>query len=81
VEQKLLSPVFSGVRVARSLVLCVVFVDYCLNHLTLYEKFEDTKPIIRSHKLKNRKYNEKDKETNNNLQILHTKLKIEQLWV
>jgi len=33
VEQKLLTPGFCGVRVVRSLVLCVCFVDSCLSFL------------------------------------------------
>jgi len=39
----------------------------------VYEKFEDTKGIIRISKTKNRKHNEqkkKDKKTSNNLQII-----------
>ena len=36
-EQELLTlPVFSGVRVTRSLVLCVCFVDRCLSFCTFY---------------------------------------------
>ena len=33
-EHLSLSPVFSGVRVTRSLVLCVCFVDRCLSFCT-----------------------------------------------
>ena len=45
------------------------------------EEFEDTKGVIRIHKLKkDRHYNgqmKKDKRTNNDLQITHIKIKIE----
>ena len=45
------------------------------------ENFEDTKGVIRSRKLKNRKYNgqrKKDKKTNNDLQNTALKVMIEQ---
>ena len=44
------------------------------------EEFEDTKGVIRIHKSKNRQQtgqNKKDKRTNNDLQKIHIKLKIE----
>jgi hypothetical protein len=45
-----------------------------------YEKFEDTKGVIRNRKLKDRQHNgqkKNDKRTINDLQTLHRKLKIE----
>jgi Fic family protein len=50
----------------------------CLN--LFQEEFEDTKGIIRIRKSKNRRYNgqkKKYKRTNNDLQNIHIKLKIE----
>ena len=44
------------------------------------KQFEDTKGIIRIHKSKDRQHNgqkKKDKRTNNDLQNIHIKLKIE----
>ena len=44
------------------------------------EEFEDTKEVIRIRKSKNRPHNgqkKKDKRTNNDLQNIHIKLKIE----
>ena len=44
------------------------------------EEFEDTKGVIRIRKLKDRQHNDqkkKDKRTNNDLQNIHIKLKIE----
>jgi hypothetical protein len=84
VEQKLLtfpehlssSLVLSGVRVNRFLVLCVPFVD-CIIYM-LKEEFEDTKGVIRIRKSKDRQHNgQKEKRTNNDLQSIHIKLKIE----
>jgi len=46
-----------------------------------YEEFGDIKEVIRIRKSNDRQYNgenEKDKRTNNNLQNIHRKLKIEQ---
>jgi hypothetical protein len=48
----------------------------------IYEQFEDTKGVIRIRKLKkniqHNGQNKKDKRTNNDLQNIHIKLKIEQ---
>ena len=56
--------------------------DFFINMLEdVYEKFEDNKGAIRSRKSKNdRQHNgqkKKDKGTNNDLQNIHIKLKIE----
>ena len=51
-----------------------------MGYLWLTEEFEDTTEVIRFHKLKNRQYNnqkKKDKWTNNDLQNIHIKPKIE----
>ena len=52
-----------------------------LYQITLQEEFEDTKGVIRIRKSKkNRQHNgqkKKDKRTNNDLQNIHIKLKIE----
>ena len=56
------------------------FIGICFN--IKKKEFEDTKGVIRNYKLKNdRQHNgqkEKDKRTNNDLQNIHIKLKIEQ---
>jgi len=47
---------------------------------TMQEEFEDTKGVIRIRKSKNRQHNgqkKKYKRTNNDLQNIHIKLKIE----
>jgi len=46
----------------------------------VYEEFEDTKGVIRTRISKDKHYNgqkKKDKRSNNDLQTLHIKLKIE----
>jgi hypothetical protein len=46
----------------------------------MYEEFEDTKGVIRIRTSKNRQHNDqekKNKRTNNDLQNIHIKLKIE----
>jgi hypothetical protein len=48
--------------------------------LWIEEKFKDIKKVIRIHKSKERQYNgqmKNDKKTNNDLQTLHRKLKID----
>ena len=53
---------------------------YTLGSSFVQEEFEDTKWVIRIRKSKDRQHNgqtKKDKMTNNDLQNIHTKLKIE----
>ena len=53
-----------------------IFIEYHKNDQIF--KFEDTKAIVRSHKLKNRKYNskkKKEKKTNNGQQNTTQKTK------
>jgi hypothetical protein len=59
--------------------LCVWYVIYCIVQIT--EEFEDTKGVIRIRiSKKNRQHNDqkkKYKRTNNDLQNIHIKLKVE----
>jgi hypothetical protein len=82
----LISPqAFHGVRVVQSLTFCVVFCQLLLLQTialsVLQEELEDTKGVIRNRiSKKNRQHNgqkKKDKRTNNDLQNIHIKLKIE----
>ena len=82
----LISPqAFHGVRVVQSLTFCVVFCQSLLLQTivlsVLQEELEDTKGVIRNRiSKKNRQHNDqkkKDKRTNNDLQNIHIKLKIE----
>ena len=78
-------PAFHGVRVVQSLTFCVVSCRSLLLQIivlsVLQEEFEDTKGVIRNRvSKKNRQHNgqkKKDKRTNNDLQNIHIKLKIE----
>jgi hypothetical protein len=82
----LISPqAFHGVHVVQSLTFCVVFCQLLLLQTialsVLQEELEDTKGVIRNRiSKKNRQHNgqkKKDKRTNNDLQNIHIKLKIE----
>jgi hypothetical protein len=54
-----------------------IFIEYHRNDQIF--KFEDTKAIVRSHKLKNRQYNSKKRKRQTMVsKTLHRKLKIEQ---
>jgi hypothetical protein len=60
-------PVFSGVRVSRSLVFCIELCRCLLNGFR--EEFEDTKGVIRICKSKRKKY--KKKLCSQDLTLLH----------
>jgi len=59
---------------------CSSSVPIAYTVLIQYEEFEDTKGVIRIRKSKDRQHNgqkKKDKRTNNDIQNIHIKLKIE----